>query len=71
VVFSGQNTWKNSPDWSKRGYVSPDRRGSLALAQGIHRLAAVLAAKEPLGFGLVLAIQGGDCRLLPAHRGQE
>lgn len=67
VVFNGENTWKDSPNWSDRGYVTLDQQVTLPLPKGRHRLVAILKSKEYFGFGLILRIDGDRYRLLPAQ----
>jgi hypothetical protein len=67
VIFTGQNIFHNSPDWSERGYVSLDQQVSLPVCQGRHRIAATLRAREFFGFGMALNIKGGEYQLLPAY----
>lgn len=67
VIFSGQNLFHNSPQWSERGYVSLDQRVNHTLSQGRHSLTAVLKATEFFGFGMALRIEGDEHKLLPAH----
>jgi len=67
VVFKGENLYQNSPKWEERGYVKPDQQIECFLHKGIHRLTAILKAKENFGFGLALNIEGDGYRLLPAH----
>jgi hypothetical protein len=66
-IFSGSHTWKDSPEWAERGYVSPDHRGERALPRGVHTVTAELKATEYFGYGLVLRIDGSPYTLLPAE----
>jgi hypothetical protein len=66
VIFSGVNLFKSSPNWHERGYVSADHQVSHPLARGVHSISVTLKAKEFFGFGMVLRIEGGDFRWLPA-----
>lgn len=68
VVFSGENLFHSSPHWAERGYVSLEQgQVRIPLSQGKHRIVAHLQATEYFGFGLVLKIEGGAHRLLPAQ----
>lgn len=64
VIFTGENLWHDTPDWSERGYVSMDHQVSHPLSQGRHCLTATLKTREPFGFGMALAIGGGQYSLL-------
>jgi len=66
-IFNGENLYHDSPKWEERGYVSPDLQISHHLSKGIHRLTAILKAKEYFGFGIALNIEGGEYRYLPAQ----
>jgi len=66
TVFSGENLYHNSPKWEDRGYVSPDKKVSLRFNNGVHRLVAILKAKEFFGYGIALRIEGSSVQLLPA-----
>jgi len=67
VIFTGLNIWKDTPDWSDRGYVSMDHAVSHTLSRGSHTVIATLKAKELFGFGMALRIEGGPYRLRPAQ----
>ena len=65
VIFTGQNTWKDTPEWSDRGYASLDHSVRIDLTRGIHTLSASLKATEYFGFGMALRIEGSPHTLLP------
>jgi hypothetical protein len=66
-IFSGQNIFHPSPEWSKRGYVCLDHRVRHRLTSGLHKITADLKATEYFGFGMVLGIEGEEFSLLPAR----
>jgi hypothetical protein len=66
AVFTGRHTWKDSPVWAERGYVSLDRRIEQTLERGVHALTAELKATEYFGYGMALRIEGCPYKLLPA-----
>jgi hypothetical protein len=68
VVFSGQNTWKDTPVWSDRGYASMDHCERIDLSRGIHTVTALLKATEYFGYGMALRVEGSPHRLLPIDR---
>ncbi len=65
VIFAGQNTWKDTPVWSDRGYASMDRSVRINLSRGIHTVTALLKATEYFGYGMALRIEGSPYALLP------
>jgi hypothetical protein len=67
VIFQGENLYHDTPNWEERGYVWLNKQVSHHLNKGIHQLTAILKAKEYFGFGLALAIEGDEYKLLPAH----
>ena len=67
VVYSGQHTWKDTSEWSERGYASTDQHVSCDLSRGVHTVTAVLKATEYFGFGMALRIEGAPHSLLPAE----
>jgi hypothetical protein len=67
VVFTGRHTWKDSPVWAERGYVSLDQRVGRNLGRGAHTIAADLKASEYFGYGLAMRIEGSPATLLPAE----
>jgi hypothetical protein len=55
-VFAGTHRFTGFASRASRGYIEPDaHRLPLRLAPGRHTLTAELAAREPFGWGLVLA----------------
>jgi hypothetical protein len=70
VVFTGENLFHASPKWEERGYVRPDHQIVHRLDKGMHRVTAILNAKEYFGFGIALNIEGAGYSLLPAHLSQ-
>jgi len=72
VLFTGQNTYSDSLNWSERGYVDFNQFSiHRSLAPGIHRLTAVLKVSEPFGWGLSLVLRGGKVRLLAVEAGEK
>ncbi len=72
VLFTGQNTYSDSLNWSERGYVDFNQFSiQRSLAPGIHRLTAVLKVSEPFGWGLSLVLRGGKVRLLAVEAGEK
>jgi hypothetical protein len=67
VVFTAEHLYHSSPKWEERGYVRPDQQIRHHLAEGRHRLTAILKVKEYFGFGIALNIEGIEYSLLPAH----
>lgn len=67
LIFSGQNTWHDTPRWSERGYVTPQHTVTQRLTRGAHLLSARLQASEAFGFGLSMSIAGDGWELAPAH----
>ncbi len=65
VIFAGQNTWKDTPVWSDRGYASMDHCVQADLSRGIHTVTALLKATEYFGFGMAVKIEGSTHVLLP------
>jgi hypothetical protein len=64
-VFTGECTWKDTPEWSDRGYASLEHRVELTLSRGLHTITAVLKATEYFGYGMALQIVGGSHKLMP------
>lgn len=72
VLFTWQNTYSDSLNWSERGYVDFNQFSiHRSLAPGIHRLTAVLKVSEPFGWGLSLVLRGGKVRLLAVEAGEK
>ena len=67
IVFTGENLYQTSPKWEERGYVRPDHPIVHRLDKGMHRLTAILTAREFFGFGIALNIEGTEYHLKPAH----
>ena len=67
VIFSGENLYHNSPKWEERGYVQANQSVNHHLSKGIHRITAILKAKEFFGLGVILNIEGDEFSFLPAH----
>jgi hypothetical protein len=65
VIFAGQNTWKDTPVWSDRGYASMDHCVQVDLSRGIHTVTALLKATEYFGYGMAVKIEGNTHMLLP------
>jgi hypothetical protein len=69
-VFEGSNTFARFADYEARGYAYADMHSvSRTVSTGVHRLTATLKVTEHFGWGLVLALKGGNVRLLPATLG--
>jgi hypothetical protein len=64
-VFTGECTWKDTPEWSDRGYASLEHRVELNLSRGLHTITAVLKATEYFGYGMALRLEGEQVTLLP------
>jgi hypothetical protein len=65
TVFSGECTWKDTPEWSDRGYASLEHRVELNLSRGMHTITAVLKATEYFGYGMAVKLEGERYKLLP------
>jgi hypothetical protein len=52
VIFSGECTWKDTPEWSDRGHASMEHRVEFELSRGVHTLTAGLKASESFGYGV-------------------
>ncbi len=66
MLFEGTNTFAGFESYEARGWVRPEY-GRLVhpTGAGRHRLEAVLRPTEPFGWGLIVALGGGEARLLP------
>ena len=58
VVCEDRNTYGQSPEWSGRGYVSPDRERTIPLPAGAHEIELELKRTESFGFGFIMAVEG-------------
>jgi hypothetical protein len=66
VIFEGQQTFANLPEYAARGYVDANQHCvRQILAPGVHTLAACLKVTESFGWGLILSLQGEQIQLLP------
>lgn len=67
ILFTGQNIYHNSPDWSEKGYVYLNNQINCLVPQGLHKLVATLKATEFFGFGLIFKIEGNIYTLQPSR----
>jgi hypothetical protein len=62
-IYSGEHLFHTGLVWENRGYVSLNQQVQLKLTKGIHRITAVLEAKEYFGIGLMMKISAENYRL--------
>ena len=62
-IFSGEHLFHPGPVWENRGYVSLNQQIQHKLGKGVHRITAILEAKEYFGIGLMMKINGKKYRL--------
>jgi hypothetical protein len=66
LLFEGANTFTGFENQEARGWVRPENNRLVhRTGAGRHRLEAVLRLSEPFGWGLVVALAGGELHLLP------
>lgn len=58
VVCEERHTYRQSPEWHERGYVSLDRALAVPLAAGEHEIELELKRTEHFGYGFILALEG-------------
>ena len=57
AIYSGVNTWKDTPSWADRGYVDLNHAHlDLPLSAGEHLLVARLRKTEYFGWGLIMKL---------------
>lgn len=70
VIFTGKNTFVGFGSREERGYTEAGMHSvSRSVSRGMHSLSARLGVTEAFGWGMILAVLGGDLRLLPAGVG--
>ncbi len=70
VIFTGENTFIGFGNYQERGYAYPEMHSIIQrVTRGTHRLTATLKVTEGFGWGMVLSIQEGRVRFLPARVG--
>jgi hypothetical protein len=66
LLFDGSNTFAGFESEEARGWVRPGYQHlTRRTLPGLHQLQAVVSVTEPFGWGLVVAVTGGDITLLP------
>lgn len=67
ALFEGEHLFR--PKENNQGYVGLDQTLEWTLPAGEHILSATLGRAEYFGWGMIMALQGEDVRLLPAAIG--